>query len=158
MRAWYATGLVVALAIAWVAAKVNWWISAPIGAISICIGFLVGVALGALAHMLHLRRGRNLIVGVVLIAIFTVLMQHAWLYVEFRRQWQQAREGSPEVAMFRDEKPWPPEEYFRRELEAGRAGVWCLDGVLIVATAVGAFWMIERRRRAVGLAADAKKF
>jgi hypothetical protein len=58
--------------------------------------------------------------------------------------------------MFRPESPWSPGEYFSRELQAGRAPIWCLDAVFIAAPAIGVFWLMERKRANVGGAADGK--
>jgi hypothetical protein len=69
-------------------------------------------------------------------ALVTTLAEHAWLYLDFRRQWQEVRAKSPEVALFRPEAPWSPAEYFARELSAGRAPLWALDAVLVIAAAV----------------------
>jgi ABC-type uncharacterized transport system permease subunit len=156
MGAWFAAGIAVALAYAWVAAKLHAAFVAPIGSLSIGFGLVLGATLGAFAALLNVRPQRNLIVGAVLLTFVAIIAQHAWLYVEFRREWHKARATSPEIAMFRPESPWSPAEYFGRELKAGRAPVWCTDAVLIAAPAIGIFWMMERRRREVSLAADAK--
>ena len=58
---------------------------------------------------------RSLILGTILLAILTVLAEHTWLYLDFRRQWQEAREKSPQVAIFRPESPWSLQEFFAIE-------------------------------------------
>jgi hypothetical protein len=62
----------------------------------------------------------------------TVIAEHAWLYSQFRRGWQASRAANPQVAMFRPEAPWPPSEYFAREIASGSLPFWCLDAALIV--------------------------
>jgi len=83
----------------------------------------------------------------VLLAIVTVLAQHAWLYHSFRQQWHEARAKSPEVALFRAEAPWSPREYFARELTPYRAALWCLDAALITVTAAVATSFLNGKRR-----------
>jgi hypothetical protein len=156
MGAWLAAGSVAAISIAWIAAKLHAAFAAPVGSVSIAIGLFLGLALGALAVVTKAPRRRTLIIAAVLLSLLVVFAQHAWLYAQFRRQWREARARSPEIAMFRGEQPWSPVEYFNRELMAGRAAVWCLDGALIVGTAVGIFAIMERKRSEFGLAADAK--
>jgi hypothetical protein len=81
-----------------------------------------------------------------------IIAQHAWLYVEFRREWHKARAAAPQIAMFRPEAPWSPAEYFGNELKAGSAAVWCLDAVCIAVPAITVFWMMNRKRLQAGAA------
>jgi hypothetical protein len=85
------------------------------------------------------RSGR-LIAAAALLAILGAAAEHAWLYRDFRQQWQEARVASAELAKHRPEEPWSPAEYFRRELGDSPIGVlayWAFDAALIVAGAVG---------------------
>lgn len=157
MRAWFAAGFVVAIVLAWVAAKLHASFTAPIGSLSIGFGVFLGIALGALSAWCNVRPQRTLIAAACFLTFVAIVAQHAWLYVEFRREWHQARATTPEIAMFRPEAPWSPAEYFGRELKAGRAPVWCVDAALIAAPAIGIFWMMERKRREVGVAANANQ-
>jgi ABC-type uncharacterized transport system permease subunit len=154
MGAWFAAGLAVALAYAWVAAKLHAAFVAPIGSLSIGFGLVLGATLGAFAALLNVRPQRNLIVGAALLTFVAIIAQHAWLYVEFRREWHKARATSPEIAMFRPESPWSPVEYFGNELKAGRAPVWCLDAVCIAVPAITVFWIMDRKRLQAGAASE----
>jgi hypothetical protein len=156
MRGWLAAGFVASICLAWIAAKIHATVAPPVGSVSLGVGLILGLTLGSLAIMAKVPPRRALIVGAVLLSFVVVIAQHAWLYIEFRRLWRQARAKSPEIAMFRAEEPWSPVAYFGREVEAGRAGVWCLDGALIVGTAVGVFAIMERNRGRFCLAAHAK--
>jgi hypothetical protein len=156
MRAWFAVGFAVALVYAWVAAKLHATLVAPIGSLSIGFGLVLGATLGACAALISVRPQRKILVGAALLTLVAIVAQHAWLYLEFRREWHEARATSPQIAMFRPESPWSPGEYFSRELQAGRASIWCLDAVFIAAPAIGVFWLMERKRANVGVTADAK--
>jgi hypothetical protein len=151
-----AAGFIASVAMAWIAAKLHGAFAAPVGGVSIGLGLLLGVSLSALAMVMKLRPRAALLIAAAALALVAVVAQHAWLYVEFRRQWHVARAKSPEIAMFRAEEPWSPSEYFSRELQAGRAAVWSVDAALIVGTAIGMFALMERKRSESGVAADAK--
>jgi hypothetical protein len=149
---WYAAGLVVAVAIAWLAAVLHISGHAPIGLFSVGVGVVLGAMLSAIAASGHRPKGgrlagRRLLIGTIFLALFTVLAEHAWLYHDFRRQWHEARATSAEVAMFRSEAPWSPSEYFRRELTPQRAALWCLDAALIITAAVAIMLILERKRQ-----------
>jgi hypothetical protein len=97
--------------------------------------------------MLRIAGRWHLITGTLFLALVTALAQHAWLYVDFRRQWQEARAKSPEVAMFRPETPWSPSQYFARELTIESMALWTLDAALNAASAIGvvAVWQSKRK-------------
>ncbi|MEX0612911.1 MAG: hypothetical protein WD738_21145 [Pirellulales bacterium] len=143
---WYVAGLVVSFAIAWVAALLQLSGYAPVGIVSLGVGLALGAALHVLAATLRVAGHRRHVVGTVVLALVTVLAQHAWLYGDFRRQWHEARARSPEVALFRPESPWSPREYFSHEVSPQRVVLWCVDAALIVTAAVGAIAMLERKR------------
>ncbi len=92
--------------------------------------------------------------GAVVFALVTVFAEHTWLYRDFRRQWQDAREISPQVALFRPAEPWSPAEYFHYEVASGRIALWCVDAALIVAGTMGVV-LLQNKRFVV--ADDAKK-
>jgi hypothetical protein len=146
MCAWFAAGFAVALALAWVVAKLHAAFTAPLGLVSIGFGLIFGIALAAIAMLLNLRSQRALFVGTCVLTAVAIVAQHAWLYVEFRREWHRARATTPEIAMFRPEAPWSPAEYFGNELKAGRAPVWWLDALGIAVPAIAVFWMMDQKR------------
>jgi hypothetical protein len=153
MQIWYITGAGAALAIAWLAAVLHASGHAPLGLVSLGVGAALGAALAAIAASGHRLKGgrlagqRKLILNTAFFALLTVLAQHAWLYLDFRRQWHEARAGSPEVALFRPESPWSPAEYLARELTAQQAALWALDAALIVAAAVAVVVMWQRQSK-----------
>jgi ABC-type uncharacterized transport system permease subunit len=147
MLIWYITGAGAAVAIAWLAAMLHLSGHAPLGLLSLGVGAALGAALNTLAAMLRVAGRSTTVVSTVIFALVTVLAQHAWLYVDFRRQWHEARAASPEVALFRPESPWSPAEYLTRELTPGRAALWALDAALVVAAAVAVVVWWQRRSK-----------
>jgi hypothetical protein len=151
MLTWYLTSAGAALAIAWLAATMHLSGHAPLGLISLGVGAVLGAALCAVnATVRRLQVGRvdgrqPYILSTIIFAIVTVLAQHAWLYIGFRRQWHEARAKSAEIALFRPESPWPPAEYLARELSTQRAALWALDAALIVAGALAVVIWWRRR-------------
>jgi hypothetical protein len=152
---WYVAGSIAALAIGWAAAAVHASGNAPIGLISAGVGIALGAVLGMLAASQRRGGGRPLIVGGVLLAIVTVLAEHVWLYLDFRREWHESRVKSSQVAMFRDESPPPPARYFAREFTPGRAALWIVDAAIIIGTATGTVIVTQRRMRQKRVAGDA---
>jgi ABC-type uncharacterized transport system permease subunit len=140
MLIWYGAGAVAAIVIAWLAALVHASGHAPFGLVSLAVGIFLGAALARIAGTLRVPESRrHRIIGTILLAITAVLAEHAWLYSDFRRQWHESREKSPQVAMFRPAEPPSPAEYFRDEATTARAILWCADALLTVASAVGTF-------------------
>jgi ABC-type uncharacterized transport system permease subunit len=137
MLIWYGAGAVAAIAIAWLAALVHASGHAPLGLISLAVGIALGAVLKQIAATQQVTGRRRLIIGTLLLAIVAVLAEHTWLYLDFRRQWQEAREKSPQVAIFRPESPWSPREFFLNEATPQRTAVWCIDALIIIASAVG---------------------
>ncbi len=131
---WFVSGTFAAIAVGWLAARIHVSGHAPVGLTSCSVGVLLGVALSAIAASQRLAGARELLLGTLLLAILTVLAEHAWLYRDFRGQWQEARAKSAAVAMFRPETPPGPREYFAREVNGP---LWCLDAALVAAAAVG---------------------
>jgi hypothetical protein len=138
-------GLLIAIAVAWLAALFHRSGHAPVGLASVAVGVTLGVSLCILAAMLRIAGPRPLIPVIMVLAIVTILAQHAWLYANFQREWREVRESSPQVAMFRDESPWSPWEYIQREATPLRVTLWCADAALIMATTVATVWMMQRR-------------
>jgi hypothetical protein len=154
MFIWYAAGLFVSIAVAWVSAVLHASVRLPVGVISIGVGLELAVALSTLSMLMKACLDRRLIIGTLALAAITALAQHAWLYIDFQTQWLTALADSPKFSTFEDEIP-TPYEYFAHELTPARAALWCLDAVLIISSAVGGVLFLERRRREFGLAADA---
>ena len=101
--------------------------------------------MAVLAAYQHVVCPKRLIIGTLLLATLTVVAEHAWLYRDFRRQWQEARTKSATVAMFRPETPPGPGEYFALEFNGP---LWTVDAVLIAGAAVVVV-LVWRRRAAV---------
>jgi hypothetical protein len=145
MLTWYLMSAVAALAIAWLAAMLHLSGHAPVGLISLGVGAALGAAVTSIAARLRVAARPPGMLSVVVLAIVTVVAQHAWLYIDFRRQWREARANSAEIAMFRPESPWSPAEYLAHELTLGRAALWALDAALVVAAAVAVVAWWQRR-------------
>jgi hypothetical protein len=137
MLIWYGAGTVAAIVIAWLAALVHASGHAPIGLVPLAVGSGLGATLIAITSAQRIANRRRLIVGTILLAIVMALAEHTWLYLDFRRQWHEAREKSPQVAVFRPESPWSPRQYFTIEATPERTLLWCVDAAIILASAVG---------------------
>jgi hypothetical protein len=144
MLIWYGAGAVAAIVIAWLAALVHASGHAPLGLVPLAVGISLGAILKKIAGTQRLPGRRSLISGTLLLAMLTVFAEHAWLYRDFRRQWQESREKSPQVAMFRPAEPPSPAEYFQDEATTARATLWTIDALLIVASAVGTCTALTR--------------
>src|SRR6185503_6181225 len=95
---WWLTGTIAAIAIGWVAALVHASGHAPVGITSIGVGVVLGVALSGLAASQRVAGLRPLLFGIVILAILTVLAEHAWLYRDYCGQWRESRAKSVAVA------------------------------------------------------------
>jgi hypothetical protein len=146
MLLWFGSSAVAAIAIAWVAATIHASGHAPVGLVSVGVGIAIGASLAAIAARQNVRSTRQLIVGTIFIAILTVLAEHAWLYVDFRRQWLESRSNA-QVALFRTESPPSPSEYFSRELTPQSATLWSVDALVIVAAATTTAHLISSRSK-----------
>lgn len=144
MLIWYAAGAVAAIFVAWLAALIHASGHAPIGLVSLGVGVALGSILAAIAATQRVAGVRRLILGTLLLAILTVLSEHAWLYLDFRRQWQEARIKSPQVALFRSEPPLSPAEYFAHESTPQQAVLWGFDATIITSSAVAAMLVLRR--------------
>jgi hypothetical protein len=151
---WLLTGSLAAIAVGWVAAQIHASGHAPVGLVSVGVGAVLGIALRYLANNFGIRCKVRLAIGAAVIAAICVIAEHAWLYRDFRGQWQSARETNAAVAMFRAETPPTAGEYFAREWNAV---LWITDAALIVVTTT---CVVVLGRRMVGggvrLADDAK--
>ena len=103
-----------ACAVGWIAARIHASGHAPLGLTSFGVGALLGITTTTLAATLRVAGPRTLLLGTLLFACVTIIAEHAWLYRDFRGQWQEARKTNAAVAMFRDEKPPSPSAYFAR--------------------------------------------
>ncbi len=86
MLIWYGAGAVAAMVIAWLAALVHASGHAPVGLISLVVGAALGAILAKIAASQRIAGRKRLILGTVMLAILAVLAEHAWLYLDFRRQ------------------------------------------------------------------------
>jgi len=145
MWQWYAGGVVVAVVLGWIAAAFHAAGRAPIGILPLGVGLALGAILSGIAAILRVAGRSRLIAGAAILALVAVLAEHAWLYQDFHRQWQEARASSAEVAMFRPEAPWSLAEYFSREASPARTALWALDATLITAAAVATVAILQRQ-------------
>jgi hypothetical protein len=142
---WYLGGIIAGATIGWIAAKCHQSGLAPVGLLSLGVGLALGYVLAKLAASTNIFCHKRLAVGAVVFALVTVFAEHTWLYHDFRRQWQDARDTNAQVALFRPAEPWSPAEYFHHEVASGRIALWCVDATLIVASAVGVALFQNRR-------------
>ena len=142
---WYLGGIVAGAAIGWIAAKCHQSGMAPVGLVSLGVGLALGFVLAKLAASTGITCPKRLAVGAVVFALVAVFVEHTWLYHDFRRQWQDARDNNAQVALFRPAEPWSPAEYFRHEIASGRSTLWWVDAALVVAGAVSVVLLQNRR-------------
>jgi hypothetical protein len=137
MIIWYFVGFATAGTIGWLASIVHASGRAPVGLTSLVFGSILGFAMSGIAASLDIRDKRLLVIGIVLLGMFTVVAEHTCLYRDYCRQWQQAIAVKPQAALF---QPAPPSaaEYFSHELTPTSAALWSLDAFLIIASATGA--------------------
>jgi hypothetical protein len=143
MPRFFTLGVIAAVIIAWVGAMIHRSGHAPLGLVSIGLGAALGASIAWIAAKLCVTGQRSLIPAALVLALVTIIAQHAWLYADFRREWHEGREASPQIAMFRDESPWSPWEYMMHEATPRRTALWCLDAALITAAACGTFWIMR---------------
>ena len=132
MLIWYVAGTVAAIVIAWLAALVHASGHAPIVLVPLVFGIALGATLTKLAAARRVTGRARLVIGAILLAHIAILAEHAWLYLDFRQQWHEAREKSPQVAIFRPEQAWSPRDFFINEATPERVVVWCVDGMFII--------------------------
>jgi hypothetical protein len=131
-------GVAAAVVIGIVAAVVSRAGWAPVGIFSLAVGFALGGAAAFLAKQCGVDCRTRLVAGTLVMALVATVAQHAWLYREYRRQWQAARDREPALALFNTEAaPMPPADYIAAELAAGRPLWWLIDMALVAASAVG---------------------
>jgi hypothetical protein len=143
MILFYVAGSIAAIAVAWFASLVHASGHAPLGLVSIGVGIALGAVVSVIAASQRVTGRRRLVAGTVVFAIVTIVAEHAWLYLDYRREWYLESAKSPQVAIFQAE-PLSPAKYFTHEWNLENAALWSFDATLIVAGAVGA--VIVRQR------------
>jgi ABC-type uncharacterized transport system permease subunit len=141
---WVGGGWIAAMGVGSVAAMVHLSGHAPLGLVSLGVGVGLGLILGILAARLQITARKHTILLTVLLACVAVISQHAFIYGDFRRQWRESLR-SPQVAMFRSEKPLSPIQYFSHEVTPERIALWCLDAGIIITCSVFVVWRMQRR-------------
>jgi hypothetical protein len=131
-------GVVAAVAIGIAAGAVSRTGWAPVGIFSLGVGLAVGAAATILAKLCGVDCRTRLVVGTLVLALVATAAQHAWLYREYRLQWNAARDREPALALFSEESaPKSPGDYLAAEVAAGRPNWWFVDALLVAAGAVG---------------------
>lgn len=138
---WFLAGSVSAVVIGWLAAKIHASGHAPLGLTSLGVGAVLGATLSFLAAQQLRAHTRLLVLSAVFFAILTIVAEHAWLYIDFRRQWNESRANSPAVAMFRPEEPLSPRAYFDHDWNPK---LWLADAALVIAATVAVFVVARR--------------
>jgi hypothetical protein len=128
-----AGGSLAAIAVGWLAARIHASGHAPIVLTPLAVGALLGAILSALAASQRLASRRVLIFVALILSILAIAAEHAWLYLDFRGQWRDARTKTPAVAIFRPESPPSPSEYFAREWNPK---LWFSDAAIFAAATI----------------------
>jgi len=108
---------------------------APLVLLPVLVGVTVGLSLLVIRGRALEVSPNRLIVGAILLSLVAIVAEHAWLYGDFRRQWHDARAQNAQVALFRPDAPWSPGEYFAHEFSPWRGALWCLDALVVAASA-----------------------
>jgi hypothetical protein len=139
------SGVVTAAGIGIAAASVSLMGWAPVGIFSLGVGIVVGVAASTLARWLQVDCRRRLTVATLLMALVAVAAEHAWLYRDYRQQWQVVRQREPALALFRpDTEPLSLGKYFAAESSPSQMAFWGIDAALVAAAALGALVVLRR--------------
>ncbi len=145
MALFYVAGSIAAIVVAWFASLIHASGHAPLGLVSLGVGIALGAAVRVIAANQRVVRRKRLIIGTVLFAIFTVVAEHAWLYLDYRREWYDQSAKSPPVAIFRAE-PLSLVEYFAHEWSPQNGALWGVDAALIIVSAVATASVLHRRK------------
>lgn len=132
------SGVAAAVGVGLAAATISRTGWAPVGIFSLGVGIAVGVAASKLARWSQIACPTRVAVATLVMALATVVAQHAWLYRDYRQQWHTVREREPALAWFRPEtEPMAPGEYFATEYSPARLAFWAIDAALVAAAAIG---------------------
>jgi hypothetical protein len=134
---------VAAIVVGWLSAVIHASGHAPVGLTSFFVGALLGVVVGAIAGSFKLRRARTLAVGAIAFALITIIAEHAWLYRDYCRQWEEARTRSVAAATFPNATPPTITEWFKHEWSPL---LWLTDAALITITAAATTLSASRYR------------
>jgi hypothetical protein len=140
---WIVLGAVAAIVVGWLSAVIHASGHAPVGLTSFFVGALLGVVVGAIAGSFKLRRARTLAVGTIAFALITIIAEHAWLYRDYCRQWEEARTRSVAAATFPNATPPTITDWFKHEWSPL---LWLTDAALIAVTAAATALSASRYR------------
>src|SRR3972149_1080976 len=101
MVKWYCYGLATAVLVGLLASLVSSAGWTPVGVYSLGVGLAIGGPVTKLPGVVPVTWTKRLLTGTVLMAICTVIAQHAWLYNDYRRQWHVVQNHEPALAIFR---------------------------------------------------------
>jgi ABC-type uncharacterized transport system permease subunit len=145
MALFYVAGSIAAIVVAWFASLIHASGHAPLGLVSLGVGAALGAAVCVIAANQRAARGKRLIIGIIMFAIVAVVAEHAWLYIDYRREWYDQSAKSPQVAVFQAE-PLSPVEYFAHEWSPQNTALWSVDAALIIISAVATASILHRRK------------
>jgi ABC-type uncharacterized transport system permease subunit len=140
---WCELSALSAIAISWLSAQIHASGHAPVGLTSFFVGALLGIVVGAIAASLKIRSVRTLIIGAIAFALITIVAEHAWLYRDYCRQWEEARTRSVAAATFPNATPPTMAEWFNHEWNLLH---WLTDAALITITAAATSVSASRYR------------
>jgi hypothetical protein len=143
---WFFLGAFAALCIGWLSAQIHASGHAPVGLTSFGIGAWLGVASGAIAASKRIGRAKSIVIGTVVFALITIMSEHAWLYRDYCRQWQEERTRSVAAATFPNAAPPTISEWLKHEWNPL---LWLTDAVVITITAAATAVSASRYRIAI---------
>ena len=150
---WIALSAFAAIIVGWLSALIHASGHAPIGLTSFFVGAVLGIVIGVIAASQGIRAAKVLIFGAVALALITIVAEHAWLYRDYCRQWDQARTRSVAAATFPDATPPTMTEWFKHEWSPL---LWLTDAALITITAAATAVSASRYRIVATRTSDPK--
>lgn len=139
IASWFLAGLAVAVAVAWLAVKLQQTGVAPVGLLSLVVGGSLGVAWAALARRTEMGSRPAAMIGGALLAMACVALQHGLLYMAHRAERTELH-SDPQLGLAAAAsalvQPLSPIAYFRSQATTGRALLWSADAVLTVIAAL----------------------
>lgn len=125
---------------------------APIGIFSLLVGTAVGAGSLLTGILFKLKPCGSFLVITILAAVTATATQHAFLYIQYRSDFQNAYANNPQVALFRDSDPEDFASYLRAEAVKFEPALgqptwvfWLIDLTLCVVGASGTYWMFQPR-------------
>ena len=131
----YATlGIAVALAVSWIAVRLQEQGFAPLGLFSLLVGTVLGLAFAGILHWTHAAHRSSALAATIALGVVTTFAQHVHFYIDYRRAYHAAGSSQPEwtSVLVRNPQMGPPgfSSYLRARASPSNVGIWFVDALL----------------------------